>query len=225
MTFYLFGKIKLPHDDNDNRISVGRLIMAITTLFFTLYMIPGLWGAPLKIISGFPPSTTYSESPHGFMSVFTGEEIDIPEGAHLGVHDIIAFDDYQKGLDYAQAVGKPVLIDFTGWACVNCRKMEERVWGDPQILELLKNDVVLVSLYVDERKLLEDHEQFKSQITGKSIRTVGNKWSDLQIAKYKVNAQPFYAMVDPNGNDLIQPIGYTPDVKLYRDWLKSGIKN
>jgi thiol:disulfide interchange protein DsbD len=223
MAIYLFGKIRLPHDDKDQAISVGRLLLAIMALCFTLYLIPGLWGAPLKLISGFPPPMTYSESPNGFSSTGGTSQIDLPAGAHLTVHDIVAFDDYEEGLAYAQEVGKPALIDFTGWACVNCRKMEERVWGEPEVLEILKNDVVLISLYVDERAALPKEEQFTSSSTGKKIRTVGNKWSDLQIEKYKVNAQPFYAIVNAQGDDLVEPIGYTPDIKAYASWLESGL--
>jgi thiol:disulfide interchange protein DsbD len=224
MAIYLFGKLRLPHDDKDQPISVGRLLLAILALCFTFYLIPGLWGAPLKLISGFPPPMNYSESPYGFMGSAGTSEIDLPVGAHLTVHDIVAFDDYEEGLAYAQEVGKPALIDFTGWACVNCRKMEERVWGEPEVLEILKNDVVLISLYVDERAALPKEEQFTSSSTGKKIRTVGNKWSDLQIEKYKVNAQPFYAIVDAQGNDLVKPIGYTPDAQVYESWLESGLK-
>ncbi len=226
MALYLFGKIRLPHDGKDDPISVGRLLLAIVSLSFTLYLIPGLWGAPLKLISGFPPPATYSEAPNGFMGNSTSSiPIELPDGAHLGVHDIIAFDSYKQGMEYAAAVNKPVLIDFTGWACVNCRKMEERVWGEPQVLEILKNDVVLISLYVDEREELPKGEQYTSPTTGKRIRTIGNKWSDFQIEKYQVNAQPFYALVNPNGVDLVPPVGYTPDVNTYKNWLQTGIDN
>ncbi|WP_194850495.1 protein-disulfide reductase DsbD family protein [Nonlabens antarcticus] len=223
MAIYLFGKIRLPHDDKDQPISVGRLLLAILALCFTLYLVPGLWGAPLKLISGFPPPMTYSESPYGFSSSSGVSDIDLPEGAHLTVHDIVAFDDYEKGMAYAKEVGKPAMIDFTGWACVNCRKMEERVWGEPKVLEILKNDIVLISLYVDERADLPKDEQVISASTGKKIRTIGNKWSDFQIEEYQVNAQPFYALVDADGNDLVAPVGYTPDLKEYTQWLKSAL--
>lgn len=223
MALYLFGKIRLPHDDKDQHISVGRLLLAILSLCFTLYLIPGLWGAPLKLISGFPPPSTYSESPAGFMGNTATLDVELPDGAHLGVHNIVAFEDYEEGLAYAKAVNKPALIDFTGWACVNCRKMEERVWGEPVVLDLLKNDFVLISLYVDEREKLDKTDQYISTTTQKKIRTIGNKWSDLQITKYQVNAQPFYAIVDAQGNDLVAPVGYTPDVQEYKKWLESGL--
>lgn len=223
MALYLFGKIRLLHDDKDQHISVGRLLLAILSLCFTLYLIPGLWGAPLKLISGFPPPSTYSESPTGFMGNTATLDVELPDGAHLGVHNMVAFEDYEEGLAYAKAVNKPALIDFTGWACVNCRKMEERVWGEPVVLDLLKNDFVLISLYVDEREKLDKPDQYISETTQKKIRTIGNKWSDLQITKYQVNAQPFYAIVDAQGNDLVAPVGYTPDVQEYKKWLESGL--
>ncbi len=224
LAIYLLGKIRLPHDDGEKSISVPRLLLALATLSFTLYLIPGLWGAPLKLISGFPPPLTYSESPYGFSGGTGIQDLDLPDGAHLTVHDIVAFDDYEEGMAYAREIGKPALIDFTGWACVNCRKMEERVWGEPQVLDLLKNEFVLISLYVDERNKLPADQQYTSAATGKKIRTVGNKWSDLQIEKYSVNAQPFYAIVDAMGNDLVPPVGYTPNVQEYADWLNSALE-
>jgi len=223
MSLYLFGKMKLPHDGPDSNISVGRMLLGLTSLFFTLYLLPGLWGAPLKIISGFPPPLTYAESIYGVGYSKTEMREELPEGAHLAVHDIIAFHDYEIGMEYAKEVNKPVLLDFTGWACVNCRKMEERVWGEPDVVNMLKNEFVLISLYVDERKMLEKEDQYVSTKTGKKIRTVGNKWSDLQITKYEVNAQPYYAILNTEGEDLVVPVGYTPDVNEYSSWLQSGI--
>lgn len=224
---YLFGKIKLPHDGPDQNISVGRLLLGLTSIIFALYLIPGLWGAPLKLISGFPPPSTYAESPYGVgfkkQSAGGADAIALPKGAHYAEHDIIAFYDYDKGLAYAKEVNKPVLVDFTGWACVNCRKMEQLVWSEPEILPILKNEVVLISLYVDERKELPKDKQYVSETTGKRIRTVGNKWSDLQIERYRVNAQPFYAIQNLNGEDIIAPVGYTPDVQEYHDWLQKGV--
>ena len=223
LTLYLFGKIKLPHDSPDQHISVGRLLAALFTLFWTIYLIPGMWGAPQKIISGFPPPMTYAESIYGVGYSKTELREELPEGAHLAVHDIVAFHDYEEGLAFAKAENKPVLLDFTGWACVNCRKMEERVWGEPQVINLLKNDFVLISLYVDERKTLPKEEQYISPKTDKKIRTVGNKWSDLQITKYNVNAQPYYAILNGEGEDLVKPVGYTPDPDEYAAWLQSGL--
>jgi thiol:disulfide interchange protein DsbD len=225
---YLFGKIQLPHDSKLERISVGRLFMALLVSTFTIYMIPGLWGAPLKLISGFPPPMTYSESPYGVGGKGgNGLATDfsaLPEGAKLGAHDLIAFTDYQKGLEYAKSVNKPILLDFTGFACVNCRKMEDYVWSDPSILTMLKNDVVLISLYVDDKKELLENEQYISETTGKKIKTIGNKWSDFQIEKFHANAQPYYVILDAEENRLAEPIGYTPDVEEYKMWLESGLK-
>ncbi|MNY45300.1 Thiol:disulfide interchange protein DsbD [compost metagenome] len=128
-------------------------------------------------------------------------------------------------MEYAQKVGKPVLLDFTGYACVNCRKMEELVWSDSKVLSVLKNDIVLISLYVDDKKSLPENEQYVSETTGKKIKTVGNKWSDLQIKKYKANAQPFYVIVDHKSNSLVEPSAYNPNVENYFKWLNNGIKN
>jgi len=229
LAFYLFGKIQLPHDSPLTHISVGRLLLGLLTLTFVVYLIPGLWGAPLKLISGFPPPMNYSESPYGVGNSKGGgggvAHADLPEDAHLGPQNIISFHDYDKGLAYAKKVGKPVLIDFTGKACVNCRKMEEKVWSENKILNTLNNDVVLISLYVDFKEELPKDEQYVSKETGKEIRTVGNKWSDFQISKYKANAQPYYVLIGHNEENLNDPVGYTPDVEEYHKWLKEGIDN
>ena len=228
LAFYLFGKITLPHDSPLNHISVGRLSLGLLVLSFTIYLIPGLFGAPLKLISGFPPPMHYSESPYGVgFSKNTGtvNAESLPEGAAYGPQDIITFHDYDKGMEFAKKTGKPVLLDFTGYACVNCRKMEELVWSDPKVLDVLKNDVVLISLYVDDKKELPESEQYTSETTGKKIKTIGNKWSDLQIKTYKANAQPFYVIVDHNSANLTEPSAYNPDIENYYNWLNSGIKN
>lgn len=227
LTLYLFKQIKLPHDEESKSLSVGRMVFGMVTLTFTIYLIPGLWGAPLKIISGFPPPMTYSESPYGVGNTKGGPigsfEDGIPEGAKPGPHDILTFTDYEKGLEYAEEVNKPILIDFTGHACVNCRKMEERVWAEPQILSILKNEIVLISLYVDERKELPQSEQYTSPTTGKKIKTVGNKWSDFQIKNYKMNAQPYYVLINLKEETLNEPVGYMPDAEDYEAWLREGI--
>ena len=227
MAFYLFGKIRLSHDSPLPHISSGRLILGLFVLSFTLYLIPGLWGAPLKLISGFPPPLNYSESPYGVGyskgSVAGLTEGELPEEAELGPYQLVTFTDYDAGMAYAKAENKPVLIDFTGKACVNCRKMEERVWGEPQILGKLQNDVVLISLFVDLKKELPEAEQYVSEVTGKRIQTVGNKWSDFQIEKYQINAQPYYVLLDHNEDELNTPVGYTPDVDEFEAWLEDGI--
>jgi thiol:disulfide interchange protein DsbD len=229
LAFYLFGKIQLPHDSPIQSISVGRLMLGLITLTFTIYLIPGLWGAPLKLISGFPPPMQYSESPYGVGFTKTGQggnsHAELPEGAHLGPHDIIAFHDYEIGLAYAKKVNKPILLDFTGHACVNCRKMEERVWSEQQVFDLINNDYVLISLYVDDKRELPEEEQYISKTTGKSIETIGNKWSDFQTVHYKANAQPYYVLLGKSEEKLNAPIGYTSDVDAYAKWLKEGLAN
>ena len=231
LAFYLFGKIKLPHDGNENHISVGRLSLGLLVLAFTIYLIPGIWGAPLKLISGFPPPLNYSEAPYGvgYTKLSNGggvtSEGTMPEGSELGPHDIIAFNDYDTGLAYAKKVNKPILIDFTGYACVNCRKMEERVWASPHILGILNRDIVLISLYVDDKRALPESEQYTSETTGKRIRSIGNKWSDFQIKNYQANAQPYYVLMSLEEENLNPPIGYTPDIEEYKEWLVEGIGN
>ena len=230
LAFYLFGKIQLPHDSPVSHISVGRLSLALITLSFTIYMIPGLWGAPLNLISAFPPPQHYSESPYGvgFSKIGSGGSTthgDLPDGAHLlAPHDIMAFKDYDKGLAYAKKVGKPVMLDFTGHACVNCRKMEQNVWVKPKVLDLLKNKVVLISLYVDDKRPLPANEVVESKLKpGKKLKFIGEKWSELQTIKYKANTQPLYVLMDHKENNLIDPVAYTPDVDEYHSWLIKGI--
>ena len=235
LALYLFGKIQLPHDSPLTHISVGRLGLGLVTLAFTVYMIPGLWGAPLNLISAFPPPLEYSESPYGvgFRKVGNGTTValdnhnELPEGAHLlAPHDIVAFNDYDKGLAYAKKVGKPVMIDFTGWACVNCRKMEQNVWPKPKVLNVLKNKVVLISLYVDDKRKLEADEITESKLRpGKKLKYIGQKWSEFQTIKYKANSQPFYVLMGHDEENLIDPVAYTPDVDEYYNWLVKGLGN
>ncbi|TDQ30342.1 protein-disulfide reductase DsbD family protein [Tenacibaculum caenipelagi] len=234
LAFYLFGKIQLPHDSPVTHISVGRLSLGLIVLSFTIYMIPGLWGAPLNLISAFPPPQGYSESPYGVgftkqgtTSTQENNHEALPEGAHLmPPHDIVAFHDYDKGLAYAKKVGKPVMIDFTGHACVNCRKMEQNVWVKPKVLDVLKNKVVLISLYVDDKRPLKDDEVVESKLTpGKKLKYIGQKWSELQTIKYKANSQPFYVLMNHDESNLIDPVAYTPNVDEYHSWLQEGIAN
>jgi len=222
---YLLGKITLPHDSPLSHISVGRLSLAVVVLSFTVYMIPGLWGAPLKLISAFPPPPTYSESPNG-VGGSNAAESNLPVGAEIGPHNLMMFTDYDKGMAYAKQVNKPVLLDFTGHACVNCRKMENNVWSEENVLKILKNEVVLISLFADDKRPLPSHEQYVSKITGATIETIGDKWTEFMITKYNTNTQPLYVMVDNEGNNLnseTPTTSYDPDVKLYENWLKNGI--
>ncbi len=220
---YLLGKITTPHDSPLTHISVGRLSLGLLVLAFTVYMIPGLFGAPLKLISAFPPPQTYSESPMGFFGNTSENKQDLLDGAKIGEHGIITFTDYEKGFAYAKKVKKPIMLDFTGHACVNCRKMEINVWSDEKVLHHLKNDVVLISLYVDDKRELPKNEQFISKSTGSEIVTIGDKWTDFVITRYKTNTQPYYVLTDLNEQKLNEPISYTPDVKEYLAWLKEGI--
>jgi len=226
ITLYLFGFIRLPHDSKTERIGVGRAMLATFFLAFTIYLIPGMWGAPLKLISGFPPPLNYSDSPNGFGTsgmMLSNEEV--PEHADLGVHNLVMFHDFEYGLEYAKKVNKPIMLDFTGHACVNCRKMEEQVWSDPRVMERLQNDVVLISLYVDEKTRLPEEEQYVSEITGKKIRSVGNKWSEFQAKHYNSNSQPMYVII---GHDSMEPLlettAYDTDIEYYINWLERGVK-
>ena len=229
LAYYLFGKITMPHDSPLPHISVGRLFMGLLVLTFTVYMIPGLWGAPLKLINAFPPPVEYSESPHGFGSSSPNSVASVlPDGAKSGPHGITVFDDYDKGLAYAKSVNKPIMLDFTGFACVNCRKMENNVWSEESIKSILKNEVVVISLFVDDKRDLPKSEQFVSKSTGETIETIGDKWTDFMITKYKTNTQPLYVLTDLKGNSLNRETpttSYDPDVALYEKWLRTGIAN
>ena len=230
LSLYLFGKITMPHDSPLPFISVGRLFMGLFILSFTIYLIPGLWGAPLKLINAFPPPMEYSESPNGVGksggTSITNEKF--PDGAVSGPHGILVFNDYDKGLAYAKSVNKPIMLDFTGHACVNCRKMENNVWSEEQVLAILKNELVIISLYVDDQRDLPKNEQFISKSTGAEIETIGDKWTDFMLTKYKTNTQPLYVITDLEGKNLnleTPTISYNPDVLVYKNWLKVGISN
>ncbi len=231
LTLYLLGFIKLSHDSDLQYVSVGRLFTAIITGMFTIYMIPGLWGAPLKIINAFPPPMHYSESPHGVGytlggsgSVTAAHEED---GQHLGPQGIMVFHDYETGLAHAKKGGKPAMLDFTGWACVNCRKMEEQVWSDSEVKRMLSEEVVLISLYVDERTKLPKDKQYVTMIAGKKkkVRTVGDQWMVLQAERYKTNSQPYYVVIDHEENQLGVSANYQDygEVTLFKDWLEAGV--
>lgn len=223
LAFYLFGKIQLPHDSILSHISVCRLSLGVIVLSFTIYLIPGIWGAPLKIISGFPPPLNYSENPNGLSRGSNEPKGGLPEGAEYGPHNIIAFTDYDQGMAYAKKIGKPVMIDFTGHACVNCRKMEDNVWSDQEVQKILKGDLVLISLYVDDKRELPEKEKVISKLSGKKIKYIGQKWSEFQTITFQTNAQPFYVLVDLDGKPLNEPSAYNPDIAIYLTWLKNGL--
>lgn len=232
LSLYLFKLIRFEHDDDDNKMSIPRALIGALTLTFTIYLIPGLWGAPLKIISGFPPPNFYSEAPGGFggsakhsaTATLTKDGKIVGDPEHCP-HGLSCFHDYEEGLAHAKESGKPVLLDFTGWACVNCRKMEEQVWSDPRVLKRLTDEYVLISLYVDEKAKLPEEEQIEVQIGEKTrkLRTVGNKWSYFQANRFGNNSQPYYVVLDHNEKQLGEPASYDPDIEKYVKWLDDGI--
>jgi thiol:disulfide interchange protein DsbD len=234
LTMYLLGFLKFSHDSDLKYISVSRLSVAILTGTLTVYMIPGLWGAPLKIINAFPPPMQYSESPYG-IGISNSSELassidhgSTEKGQHLGPQGIMVFHDYNEGLAYAKEVGKPIVLDFTGWACVNCRKMEEQVWSDEEVKDILSNDVVLVSLYVDERKKLSNDEQYETTLAGKTkqVKTTGDKWMVLQANTYGTNSQPYYVFLNHDEVQMVEPANYQDygKVELFQDWLDRGLQ-
>jgi thiol:disulfide interchange protein len=230
LALYLFGFIQLPHDSKIERLSVGRALFGTFVLAFVFYMIPGLWGAPLKLISAFPPPSNYSEAPSGFGgSVSNGTSQETTADMHLGPQDIQVFHDLEKAKAYALKVGKPLFVDFTGHNCVNCRKMEESVWGEPGIIDHLKEDVVIASLHVDERVDLPKAEQKTVELVPgkfKKLVTTGDKWMYMQIKEYKISTQPYYVMLDENGKQLANG---SADYQNHRDpdtfkqWIEKGL--
>ncbi|MDG1148096.1 MAG: cytochrome c biogenesis protein CcdA [Crocinitomicaceae bacterium] len=230
LALYLFGKVILPHDSPIERLSVGRALFGTFVLAFVVYMIPGLWGAPLKLINAFPPPSTYAESPRGFGGGGTATEAHGPEGTHLATaRGLYVFHDYDKAQAYAKKVNKPLFVDFTGWNCVNCRKMEEGVWVEDGVFESLRDDVVVVSLYVDERTDLPKSEQKKGVKVGDRTRdmiTVGDKWMIKQITEYNIAAQPYYVMQTPEGEDLSNgsaDFQNHSDPVMFKKWMEKGL--
>jgi len=221
---YLLGKFKLAHDVEVGFISLTRLFFAMLVLGFTIYMIPGLFGAPLKGISAWLPPQTTQEFDLYSRSFQTESASQVPKkyaGLFHAPHGLDAFYDYEEGLAYAKKVNKPVLIDFTGWSCVNCRKMEASVWSAPEVLNRLKNDYVIISLYVDDKTELAENEKYVSE-SGKKIKTLGNKWSDLQTQVFKTNSQPYYVIVNSDGQTLVSPQAFNLDINNYINFLDSG---
>ena len=205
--FYLLGKIKFPHDDDDNKVGVTRFFMALVSLAFAVYMVPGLWGAPLKAVSAFAPPMQTQD-----FNLYKNE-----------VH--AKFDDYDLGMEYARLNGKPVMLDFTGYGCVNCRKMEADVWTDPKVSDLINNDYVLITLYVDNKTPLTEPVKIVENGTERTLRTVGDKWSYLQRVKFGANAQPFYVLLDNQGKPLNKSYAYDEDIPKYIEFLQTGLEN
>jgi len=214
LVLYILGKIKFPHDAKTIKIGKGRILTSIVLLAFVIYLVPGLTNtayANLKLLSGFPPPLNYS----------------LYDKDNTGPLGLEAYKDFDKGLRAARESGKPILIDFTGMACVNCRKMEEQVWSEPQILDILKNKVVLISLYVDKRVNLPEGKQFNYEKANgeiKQIRSIGDKWATFQTVNFQNNSQPYYVMMDADVKLLNKPIGYEPDADLFLAWLNEGLK-
>ena len=204
---YLLGWLKFPHDEPEHRTNVPQFFLAMVSLAFTVYMIPGLWGAPLKAISAFTPPMNTQDFNLQPNTVET------------------KFKDYELGMAAAKAQGKPVMIDFTGFGCVNCRKMEAAVWSDTQVADVLNNQYVLISLYVDDKTALPEPMMVTENGQEHTLRTVGDKWSYLQRVKFGANAQPFYVLLDNEGRPLSGSRGYDEDIRAYLDFLRSGIVN
>jgi thiol:disulfide interchange protein DsbD len=225
-SLYLLGKLRLSHDSEINFLSLPRLFFAMFILGFTIYMIPGLWGAPLKGISAWlPPQTTqefdlYSNAGSAVTKIETsGKKY---TGLFHAPHGLDAFYDYEQGLAYAKSVNKPILIDFTGWSCTNCRKMEASVWPDKEVLRRLREDYVLISLYVDDKTELSLEEKYNSAFSGKKVSSIGQKWSDFQASKFGTNSQPYYVIADHTGTVLVAPQAFNLDVNNYIKFLESG---
>ena len=207
MGFYLLGKIKFPHDDDDNTVSVPRFFMALCSLAFAVYMVPGLWGAPLKAVSAFAPPMNTQD-----FNLYKNE-----------VH--AQFDDFDAGMEYARRNGKPVMLDFTGYGCVNCRKMDLAVWTDQKVSKLIQDDYVLITLYVDNKTPLPENIKVTENGKERTLRTLGDKWSYLQRVKFGANAQPFYVLIDNDGNPLNKSYSYDEDINKYVDFLETGLNN
>ena len=205
--FYLLGKVKFPHDDDDTKVSVPRFFMALASLAFAVYMLPGLWGAPLKAVSAFAPPMQTQD-----FNLYNNE-----------VH--AKFDDYDLGMEYARQHGKPVMLDFTGYGCVNCRKMELAVWTDPKVSDIINNDYVLITLYVDNKIPLSSPVKIMENGTERTLRTVGDKWSYLQRVKFGANAQPFYVLIDNEGKPLNKSYSYDESIPKYIEFLQTGLEN
>lgn len=204
---YLLGKLKLPHDSDLKHVSVPRLFLAIISFAFAIYMIPGLWGAPLKSISAFSPPLFTQD-----FSLYKGE-----------VHAM--FDDYEAGMEYARKNNKPVMIDFSGYGCVNCRKMEASVWTDARVKDLLEKDYVLITLMVDDKKKLPEVIEVEENGKTTKLKTIGDKWSYLQRHKFGTNSQPYYVLLDHAGKPIGPSYAYDEDVNKYIDFLNKGLTN
>lgn len=245
---YLIGKLRFKGEPVLESVSIPRLFFGVLALAFAVYMIPGMWGAPVKLLSGIAPPSHYQEftlNPIQYKIRQLEEKVDevalavnvdkkkqVEEQAYLipeevinvgeCPHELPCFFDLDRGMAEAKRTGKPVLVDFTGWSCVNCRKMEDMVWSDPGIWELINDKYILVSLYVDDKSQLPEEFQ-TSRFTVNKVRTVGQLWADLQRKWFDINAQPYYVLMDHDYKPLVKPVGYTPSIPKYERYLKSGL--
>ena len=204
---YLLGKIKFPHDGDESRVGVARFFLALVSLAFAVYMIPGLWGAPLKAVSAFAPPVMTQD-----FNLYSNE-----------VHP--RFKNYDIGMEYARQQGMPVMVDFTGYGCVNCRKMEAAVWTDSKVGGIINDQYVLISLYVDDKTPLNEPLKVTENGTERTLRTVGDKWSYLQRVKFGANAQPFYVLLDNEGYPLNKSYAYNEDITSYIEFLQKGLEH
>ncbi|MCW3070906.1 MAG: thiol:disulfide interchange protein [Bacteroidetes bacterium] len=232
LTIYLLGGFKTSHDSDVKHISVSRLFFIIITFSLTIYLIPGLWGAPLKLFSGILPPQEYSESPHGFgggngaSAISSNMDKEFAAFIEVNKNGVVHFkNDYEHALAYAKKTGKPLMIDFTGHACANCRKTEDYIWPDPKVLKRLNNNVVLVSLYVDDKRPLDPKDYQKVFWYGqeREITTIGDKFKYMEETLYKQSSQPLYVLVDHSEQLLNSPRGYKSGIPEYTQWLDEGI--
>lgn len=232
-TAYLLGAFKTSHDSDLKHVSVTRLFFAILSFFVTIYLLPGLWGAPLKLFSGILPPLDYSESPHGFGGSAAPQQTALNADAEYGKYievnknGIAHFkNDYEKALAYAKKTGKPLLVDYTGHGCANCRKTEDYVWSDPELIKRLNNDVVLVSLYVDDKRALDPKDYMKVQWYGeeREITDIGDKFKYMEETLYGQSTQPLYVLLDHNEKKLIEVRSYNPSIPEYIQWMDRGIE-
>jgi len=235
MGLYLLGKLKFSHDSDLPYISVPRLMLAIVTFTFVIYLIPGMVGAPLKALAGYlPPQSSHDFDLHKIIRDYSGggshdESTSVCEKPKYGdilhlPHGLEGYFDYEQGMACAKKLNKPVFIDFTGHGCVNCREMEAVVWSDPKVLEKLRNEFVVIALYVDDKTELPESEWITSTYDGKVKKTIGKKYADFQISKFNVNAQPYYVLLDHNGEMLNEPRAYNKDIDAFVEFLEKGVE-
>lgn len=229
MGLYLLGKVRFSHDSPVETISVTRFMFAFSALIFAIYLLPGMWGAPLTAVDGVAPPRTHSEDNFEFSRGIAPEPTDelfleYREHMHkVADGSILVFHELEIAREYAEKSGKPLLVDFTGHSCANCRKTESTVWTDDEIRPILQDQLVIVSLYCDDRERLPESEWVYSDAIKGKIKTVGNKWSAYQIENYGQISQPLYVIQDHDGKDLTEAIGYTPDIDQYRSFLELGM--